>query len=476
MLKPAEFGSNTPRPSGTEVEYHVQEGRKLPEATRIEYLQEIGIAIVSTFLSNGGRLYEYDGLELCTPECTNPKTTAKAEFKGIDIMRAVTNIPKISAEEWATMSKEQRAFEQKRQFPVLRLSGSYDPKEDRVNTRGYHQNLLFPWPKDVAKVQRLKRVMDSYLATRLIWDGAGMPVKGNYLLSQKAPGIGATVTVENYGSRTAHGNKPLAAMHNGNNSHEGARDKLSPGWGLLEIRSADVHMSQTRTFVSLAGTSLLMRLVEQDYINEDNEHEFIIAEDPIETLHELNKNHGRGLLTHTVNGETKTITAAGLQEYYFTAALNFGEREPLHESELTAGHELVRINQKLGSFLVDKALRPLVRDVEWAAKEHYLGLEQAHKQYTGDNIAQQKLEDAAWYHLLWHSADEDSIGLHKYAKLDPLHQMPDEAIDPASRAVARGAAVASGRFEDITWNKLTRDYKTIIHLDDYWRTDLPKPA
>jgi hypothetical protein len=473
MYSPGAFASDTPRLTGTEEEYHIQPARMLVASVREERLAKLGLKIASSYLSNGARLYEYSGMEYCSPECADPSETAEADFAGIEPIRAITRLPEIPAEDWAQMSAAQRKEEQQKRFPVLRLSGSFDVNTGKIETRGYHENLMFPWPEDDEKHQRMIRVLSSYLTTRIVWNGSGLVTNDGYLVSQKAPGIGAVVG-DGYGNRTTHGKKPLGALMSAGSD---SRDKLSAGWGIFEVRSGDAHMSRTRLFMSLAGTSLVMRLIEQDVINADNEGDFIIN-DPIGALHRINANYGQGEI-ELASG--KTTTAAGLQANYFETGLAFAEEAPLTASELKAAQELARINQKLGDLSLEQALawREIARDVEWAAKAHFLRREQENKSYTGTGIDARKLRDAAMFDLRWHSIDDNSIGLHKYAQLDPLHRTPPNLLAvQRTRAAARGKAVASGKCTGAQWNYVVLDgVADKVHLNDYWNPELPvKPG
>lgn len=447
---PGDFGSECPPPRiiGTETEYHLQ--REAPSSDVLhKKLANLGITAVGQYCSNGARIYPEFGIEYASPECAGPTEATAADFAGLNIIQKLTapsNPSKIS----------------KTHFPVLRHTGSFNTKTGKINTRGYHENFLIPYPTSDTDREAFRTVMGSFLATRIIWDGVGLVTNQGYFLSQKAAGIGNPV-LDGYGDRTTHGSKPLAGLMAPSGSSE---DKLSPGWGLLEVRSADSHMSRSHTFSSLAITSLVLRLIERKAINAHNIDNFILTA-PEHALQRVNTTFGR----ETLRLQSGKITSAlSLQTRFAELISDMAAVTDLPSDEKVAAGQFTTLCQKLETYKSSKDIEPLADSVEWAAKLFFL----RHK--YGEDVLQQKPSEAVAFDLQWHRIDEKSVGLKVYGKHDPLHLEANDIsnIPINTRAAVRGKVIKSGQCTDAGWNYVTVNYETPIKLNDYWNADMPE--
>lgn len=442
MYRTEDFASASPPPRiiGTEMEYHFQPESINPKVIA-KRLGQLGLSLIGQYSSNGARVYPEFGIEYASPECLGPSQAATADFTGMAIINHLTS-------------------EKATEFPILRLSGSFNPNTKTGDSRGYHQNFLTPLPSSGADQELVMSVLSSYLATRIIWDGSGMSTPDGFLLSQKAPGIGRPVE-RGFGNRTEHGKKPLAGFLAADGN---ASDKVTKDWALVEVRSADAHMSKTQAYASLAVTSLVLRLLEQRVINHHNADRFIIN-NPIGSLRALNREQGRSAL-QLASG--KKTTAQGLQERLATAALSLTERVRLPDDEIVAARRYLDLCQKLKQL---SDCRALARDVEWAAKKFFI------KQKYGENPLD---IDATAFDLQWHRIDDKSVGLRVYKKLDPWMSLEEDGATrlepPKTRAAARGAAIKSGICKDVSWNRIVLNNGEPIQLDDYWSSELPPVA
>jgi len=332
---------------------------------------------------------------------------------------------------------------------------------------GYHQTTLIPYPRNRVTRKRWEAVIATHLVTRIIWDGSGLVTDAGYLLSQKAPGIGRSVVNKLDGDRTTHGKKPLACLLQPGNS---ASDKIHTGWGILETRCADSHMSLSQSYMSLASISLVERLLEHNLINNRNIDKFVI-ENPVKSLHKINRNMGGGSL-RLISG--KCTSALGVQEQYADAISQMIEIVELPDDEQRAAERYIRICQKLRAFRNDSDLAILGPDIEWADKLYRIQL------LLGENAVHDMLYQAVAFDLQWHRTDDRSIGLKVYDKRDPLHQdrQTHDAITspPNTRAAARSKAIRNGDFSFAGWGEGCNRQGNPIVLANFWDPELPENA
>lgn len=458
MYTPADFRSETPpkRIIGTEMEYYVlpSERRELQEDEFIRCLAHQGIiAVDEGYASNGARIYpDEDNIEYASPEAAGPKHAAEADFGGIPVVR---KLAQSLSEEWDVPLG----------FPILRSAGTYFPGNRSINGRGYHENYLMPEPRNAVELKLLKDVFGSFLATRSIWDGAGLVTNEGFLLSQKAPDVGAEVK-DNTGNATGDGNKPLASILT---PSVGAGDKLTGRWALAEVRSGDSHMSRTQTYMKFAVTSLVLRLIEQEVINADNAADYTFRK-PNEKIFIANHHFGQKRIA--LKSEDM-VNSQQHQLRFAEAIMDMAQMIELPEDERIAAERFLGLCQKLGKLTIPDDIKPLVPDVGWATKLHAMRLK------YGEDVLKSHFTEAVAFDLQWHSIDDRSPGLRTYDRFDPWHVgLANGEISslglPNTRAAARAQTIGRGDCVLANWNFVTIDGMKPVVLYDYWDPALPE--
>lgn len=451
--RPRDFYTDQPprRIFGTETEYQFDTGRS-PDPKNEDIaagMAELGFLVSGQFCSNGAKVYWDAGIEYATPECDSPAAAARADFTGMIIVDKLCHTSQIK----------------KPGLPVLRRAGGFDVETGTTYGRGYHQNLTIPYPKDNEKMEVLKSTLSGFLATRPIWDGAGLVTSKGFLLSQKAPDIGRPV-VDGYGRRTEAYYKPLAGLHS---SAGGADDKIVGDWGLVEIRSADAHMNLEQSRDSLAIASLVLRLVEQDLINTRNVERFSLL-DPIQSLHRVNASRRE---TKIRSASREQTTALALQRRFADAALAMSEKIDLPAGEKQAAMAYQAKLDTLARYYKSGDLAELILHVEWATKLLVL------TRKFGDTAIHDDLDQALKFDAGWHRIDEKSISKRVYQKRAPSPEISEDDIltPPNTRAAARGKAIGSGYCTGASWKYVyirSDGGRAERHnLVDYWDPDLP---
>lgn len=446
------------RPIGIETEYHLQ-GIELSALFIQNAMAQQNLAQMNSYLSNGARLYPYQGVEYATPESLGPRQAAVADFAGKIIVAKLE----------AYRNSRDGAISH---FPALRNAGSYSVDKNACESRGHHRNYQTITPETTEQTILLKNVMGSFLATTPIWDGVGF-ITDQYLLAQKAPGIGNPIT--NGGdNQTKHGSKPIGNFYTQVVSG-GAEDKIHTGWSLLEVRKDDAHMLLTNAYMGYAATSIALRLVEQGYINQDNAADFTLAE-TANSLKIVNTTFGKDKLRLASGKHTDALS---LQKRYTDMMYKMlSEQEQPQEDEVDALERLTIILDKLDILahgdIHDTDVKPLVPYVEWAAKLHYLR-QKVSPNYTAHP---DKLEAAVAFDLQWHRIDEKSVSQIVGNRIDTfgnsLANEIETAIEmpPLSRAFARGAAVEANICDSLKWNQLSLKSGRVVELVDVWCPDL----
>lgn len=401
------------------------------------------------FTSNGSKVYpDCDGVEYATPECRGPYQATAADHSGIDIVwQMADDYMREKGWEYGQHDNKGTTY-----LPPMRITGSYDPKGEKFVTRGYHENFLLPAIQDPEKVDVFKKVMSAYYATRSIWNGTGLVADG-FRISQKDRGIGNLVKEMVSGQRVMAGQKPMAALQTQSTLH--SSDKISDGWWLLETRYAESHMMRTATFMSLAVTSAVMRLVEYDYINKHNYRAYTL-EKPLSAMSMISAQMGHELVELE---DGTTITGADHQMRLLEAVDDLKDMVRLPTDEVTASgyvHETCNIHNNLDKKEPD--YKKLARRAEWAAKYCLL-----QKRY-GDTMFTTNHKDAIMSDRAWHSPSYKKDGSHDAARLrglDPMFDSFEALINTRhssapedTRAHVRAAAIRDGKCRQANWNAL----------------------
>jgi hypothetical protein len=462
-VKPADFFSDTPpeRIIGTETEYHPYGKLGIcPSNSDIgRMLKGAGYDYDHEFLHNGAKLYMDCGfIEYASAEGRGVAEATAADFAGLRIMGQMQQQCEslINLQSWA---------------PFFRMAGSYKmpgegEKRGKIDTAGRHANYMLPMPRNYEETGRLVTLMCSYIATRAIWDGCGL-VTDRFVLSQKSTGIGETIVTNGYGNRTLENGKPMGTLHFNSNT---AESKIPAGWALFEDRAPEPHMSVRGTLRSLAATSLVARLVEQQLVNASNANDFLISH-PIKTLHRSQRSfHDRQF--NLASG--KTISVADYQSMLFETIQEHVDKSRLElpESEREVPVQIIDICDRI------KVLHPhepdystLVPDVEAATKLYFL--RQQLQKHHGDTRIQRHNAEAISFDRAWHRVDGKSIGRLIFSRFDPRDGELDKQIErftreaPNTRAVGRGQAVGLPEITSVDWGKLGWGENTIPLGDPY---------
>lgn len=451
---------------GSETEYYVQ-GNTLGQVALQTSLTKLGLKTVKDKYVNstgvfdewGNRIYpDVNGTEFATAEQLGPHEAAEAEFYGM----AETN---------DLINTHNSLIGEEHPYPVLRRSGSYgsvDPNSKliakSINSRGSHQNHLIPALHGTKEKQAFGELINSYIITRIIWDGAGFVLPDGYRLSQKEDGIGGGMKTSGdmciTGMITNHGHKPISRLHEGH-----ADDKLTDNdWNIFETRLVDSHMSLDMTERSFAMTSLVLRLFEHgERFLSPEDYDELVVKYPVPAMRAISKSPLGNAVFELQSG--KMSTAASLQDHY---------NEKIHEMELdlppdeqAALDKQTILCQKLGHLTLDE-LEPLVKDVEWITK-----LVSLRRKY-GENSHAEFTDQTHGFDIMWHSIDQKSLGLKVFASLGdswPKIFAQSSTPKPArTRGAIRGKLIATGDYDWADWNHVANESNT-VELNDYWATE-----
>ena len=352
-IEPDDFFTNSPpaRIIGTEVEYTINPKKIADMKGVLPYI--IG-SMHDDFASNGARIYEdVSHLEYASAEALGPLDAAATDHAGKSIVQTAFEL----VEDTDHADR-----------PPLRCSGTYDIRDNTVYTKGYHENYMFP-TLEVDTMRLLMDTLSAHIATRALWYGGGLAYDSGYSLSQKGKGIGAAIGY-GYGSRTTIGKKSLAGILGGRMNGE----KLQQEWSLLVIRHADPHMLPHATYLGLATTSLVLRLIEQGVIGVHNVEEYALLE-PVATAHTtdalLTNSHSSSKIKLKNSHSTSPLEIQKRLAKASYDMCNEGDVK-LPEDEQLAAEQWLRLVHDVEQSLSSRNLSLLFGRVEWATKLHIL--------------------------------------------------------------------------------------------------------
>lgn len=458
-ITPATFFSETPpeRYIGTECEYNLQNYAR--DGSRIDLKNYITAAILSDaglyrygqFISNGARLYiDVGHLEYATPECLGPRQAAAADLAGILVMQKIISASKLPHK------------------GLYRLTGSYLPKQGAPlssvampegNTSGYHENFLIP--RSIGQDPLIDRMLPSFLASR-IWAMSGT-LHNSFVFSQKVWGIGGKPIARQIERRSGHGSKPMAMIPPENNDEGtiGAKE-----WARLEVRYADAGFSPKGRYLSLAATSLLLRMIE---------HVELVGMSKLATLQvERPKRAAITFASDLTLRKTvpmcdgRQLSALDIQESYAEAAIDLAEAIELPPSEQPAPHMWMEMCQAMRASRPDEGeYGQLVREIDIAAKHFYLS--QRHPQDALSYLN----HDAMQRVLVWDRVLPDGGAIKWWqANTSPLIDQSDiDALvtnPPPTRAAARVSYLMSrASIVALDWAMARQDKGKTEHFELY---------
>ena len=366
------FGEHPPaRIIGTERECNIQLIGNLNPKDYItpKVIRKAGYKSISGFLSNGQNLdTDVNHIEVSTGEELGPKNGAAADTAAMLVVGKVVDASGLVHD------------------GIDAYTGSQQKNQEK--TSGRHENYLMP--RDIEGSDLFESVMVSHLTSR-IYGFSGI-VRGQFELSQKVNGIGGEPITRTIERQTDHGNKPMAIIP----PREWDEDVMGhQKWARLEVRFADAGFSLTAKYLSLAATSLVLRLIEHpDIVDVEKLAQFSFA-NPVSTARRFNKDLTFTALAETDNGSK--LSAINYQEMLADAASDLAERIELPEDERVAIPLWYEFNDELRKADLTKFEYGNLLQMYDVAPLHYF----LHKNFPGGRIQSDDDEVLANF-LLWY--------------------------------------------------------------------------
>ena len=328
------------RISGTEMEWGIMAKSNPQDSTwgtfdpRKDHLNFLpsGLYGIASYLSNGGRYYIDHGqhIEYCTPEDSSYRKTVTNELAGERIL--LHTLDSLVKEEYIASYRARKSL-----------------IDDMGNSWGHHENYLCS--ANIINISREDlQLLGLHMATRNIWAGAGnflglVDKKIDFEVSSRA----AHLDLDYDGQTTNH--KPVINLRN---------ESLSDlGWNRIHITSGDANTSPWAMWMSLATTSIVLKLIEKGHtsinINLDNE------------LFKLARQVGKDieLQSLTLVNDSQKIKPIDIQKSLLTLAIKVDSQGDIFNSE-----EKLALSewQKVLDDLEFKPKIELIDRVEWIAR------------------------------------------------------------------------------------------------------------
>lgn len=414
----------------------------------------IGILREGDFLNNGGKLY-WDGwsFEYAGPESMGPKEAAIQDHAGIGLVASV-----LEASEQPNGG-------------IYRLSGSFKQvitADGEVKTiassQGYHENFLVPLWILQEKRELTAGLMGSHLSTRL-WAMNGTVNQDGFILSQKVSGIGQAV-VDEYGEHSKHGSKPMAGFVTDDPTTAGATEL----WTRFETRFADPGLYLPTTELSLATSSLALRLAEHSHRFDAKRLQAMLLSDPVGAAKKFACDLTLRATTETREG--RMVTAMDVQEQLANLALDLSKDVGLPDDEFEA------IERWLGMIDVMRGIHPdrgeytsqACMSINFAARHNYLlkkcdGVELT---TASDEVVSRNLQ---WDRILPRGVGQEYWG--RIAERKGENNEPYNPPVPHTRALSRARAITEISTSDpnqhtyVNWSKVTTQNGTLTLEDPY---------
>ncbi|PSO48030.1 MAG: Pup--protein ligase [Actinobacteria bacterium QS_8_72_14] len=285
----------------------------------------------NVFLENGARLYLDVGShpEYATPECDSVRSVVAHDKAGERILEGLVE------------QAEQRLAEEGIAGRITLLKNNTD---SAGNSYGSHENYLVA---RVGEFQRLADTLIPFLVTRQIFSGAGKvlatPRGAVYAISQRAEHIW-----EGLSSATTR-SRPI--INSRDEPHADAER-----FRRLHVIVGDSNMSEYATWLKVATTDLLLRMVEAGAVMRD-----LTLDNPIRAIREISHDMTCTRRVRLAGG--REMNALEIQQAYYERVAQFVEHrgsDPESERVLDAwGHAL--------QMLADDPMK-LSRTVDWVAK------------------------------------------------------------------------------------------------------------
>jgi len=289
------------------------------------------------WLKNGARLYIDHGdlLEYASPECMSGSQVLLHERIGQFVVRDLGALVDDS--------------ESERRLPVYKRTGygmAAGTRRDGATiiqwpnlSAGHHETYQTGLSSEALAYYR--PFLEAYLATRIVWTGAGMVADDGYRLSQKAEAIDFRSW-----ELTKHGKKT------------GLRYR---GAGRVEIRTGEGNMSDWVIPRKFDMTSLVFRLMEHGQVPFNR-----IISEGFET--DTFRNASRDPLDLILADDVR-MDAIDVQARIAEYALEFATRHDVPKDEIVAARDVLAICDDLNAYFMEyEDLSVLSDRLDWAAK------------------------------------------------------------------------------------------------------------
>jgi proteasome accessory factor A len=286
----------------------------------------------NVFLENGARLYLDVGShpEYATPECDRVLDLVAHDKAGERILEALLS------------AAEVRLHEEGISGDVYLFKNNTD---SAGNSYGCHENYLVARQGEFA---RMADMLIPFFVTRQIYSGAGKVLHGprgaQYCISQRAEHIWEGVSSATTRSR------PI--INTRDEPHADAER-----FRRLHVIVGDSNMSEFTTYLKLAVTDLVVRMVEENTVMRD-----LSLENPIRAIREISHDITCTKQVRLANG--RELTAVEIQREYFERAVRFAQRRDGDERTRSVLAEWGGALDALEQGDLDR----LERKIDWVAK------------------------------------------------------------------------------------------------------------
>ncbi|MCP5044426.1 MAG: proteasome accessory factor PafA2 family protein [bacterium] len=327
---------------GIETEYGIiftPDGRKtLPVEKAIRFLFEKLITtehFLNVFLENGARFYQDTGChpEYATPECSSPRQVAIYDQAGERILEDLQSY----------------AEEKIREERIPGKLSIFKNNTDFVgNSYGCHENYLVDRDVDF---YYLAEQLIPFLVTRQIYTGAGKVFQTqdgvHYCVSQRAQHIYQKISGTTTNDRS---------IINTRDEPHADREK----YRRLHVIVGDSNMSEYTNFLKVATCSVVLQMIEDNFINKD-----FTLRNPVKAIKDITYDVTCKRKLRLDNG--REYSPIDIQREYCEMAQKYVEQYPVDEEHRDA----VQKWQYVIDCLADDP-RKLDREIDWVIKRRMI--------------------------------------------------------------------------------------------------------
>lgn len=302
------------------------------------------------WMKNGARLYvDYGKLvEYATPECTSGQMVLLHERIGQLVVRNVGDII-VSVDGFDPLTDDLQISS--KQLPTYKRTGyglvtmgEGDDTIEKTNelSTGHHET--YQTGLNAEDLDANSNFLYAYLATRIVWSGAGMVTADGYQLSQKADAIDFR-----------DGNDLVAHGHKIPYRYKGA--------GLIELRTGEGSMSDWAIVQKFDMTSLIFRMIEHGDMPDSD---LVMSGFESSAFKAASRNP-----LAAVPSDAELLDAVDVQRIIAEHALGFAERKEINvpRQEVNAAREVIKACQQIHAYYFDDAdLSTISNRIDWAAK------------------------------------------------------------------------------------------------------------